>query len=109
MHGIAISTETARREQNALHSADRCSFRILFADAARDHRGGRHPQPKSDGDDQGQHRLGEPDGGYCVRAQTSDPEDIDHGEERFENHLEHHGNREKQDGAVQAAGCEVTV
>ena len=54
-------------------------------------------------------RFGEADGGDGVCAEAADPEDVDDGEERFEHHLEHHGDREEQDGAVEVAGGVVLM
>ena len=96
-------------EEDRLHCGNSSAVGVPFADASRDHRGGRHAKPHADSKDQGQHRLRQPDGGNRIRAQAADPEDVDHGKERFEHHLQHHGDGEQQDRPVQAAGSVVLV
>jgi len=46
---------------------------------------------------------------HRVRAEPSHPEDVHHREQRFQNHLQHHGHGQQQDGAIQAAGGVVLV
>ena len=41
--------------------------------------------------------------GHRVRAQTSDPENINHSEQGFQHHLEHHGHSQQKNGAINAA------
>ena len=84
-------------EEHRLDRGNGCAVRIPFSNSSRDHRGGRHGKPHGDGKDQGQNRLGEADGGNRVRTKAADPEDVNDSEERFEHHLQHHGDGEQQD------------
>ena len=96
-------------EHDGLHAGDGSVFGILLADAARHHGSGGKREAEADGKDQRQQRLGEADGGDSVGAEATYPEHIDNGKERFEHHLEHHGNGEQEDGAVEATGGVVLV
>ena len=84
-------------DHNGLHPRNGCVFRILLADAARHHGGGGERKAQADGKDERQQRLGEADSGDSVGAETADPEHVDNGKERFEHHLQHHGNGEQED------------
>ena len=96
-------------EHDGLNGGDGGVFRIFLADAARHHRGGGQGNAEADGEDQSENRLGQSDGGDGIGAEPPDPEGIDHGKERFEHHLQHHGDGEQQDRAIQAAGGEVLM
>ena len=96
-------------EEDSLHPGDRRAFGVFLSNAPRDHGGGRQAESHTDGKHQAQHGLGQTDGSNRVCAQPSDPEDVDDGKQRFENHLQHHGHGQKQDGAVEAAGGVILV
>ena len=84
-------------------------FRILFADAPGHGGGGGNAQAHRHRVEQREQRFGEADGGDGVRAQMRDPENVDHGEERFHHHLEHHGNGEQSDRARDGTFGEIAM
>jgi hypothetical protein len=92
------------------HEADRLrtgpggAFEVAFADAPRHHGCRRHRQAEPDRVDDGEHRLGQADGGHRgLVAEPGDEEDVDDGEGRLHRHLEHHRDREQPGGPRQAA------
>jgi hypothetical protein len=87
-------------EDDPLHCGARRGVDVFFTDAPCDerHRADRHAHRH--GVDDGQHRLGEADGGDGVRAEVRDPEDVDHGEDRFHDHFHDHGHGEHHDRAA---------
>ena len=87
-------------ERDALHRRLRRARRIFLADAARHHGGHTDRQTHRGRVNERQHRLGEPDRGDGVRADVRDPEDVDHGEQRLHQHLEHHRHGEQDDGSA---------
>ena len=95
-------------EEDGLHAGNGRIVGVLLADAARDHRGGRHGKADADGKDQRQQGLGEPDRGHGIGPEAADPENVDDGEKRFEHHLQDHGNGQQKDGAVEVA-CGVVL
>jgi hypothetical protein len=92
-----------------LYSSNCCAGWVFFADAAGDHGGGGEAQAEANGEDQAEERFGESNGGDRIRAETADPEDVDDGEERFQDHLEDHGNGQEKDGAIKAARREILM
>ena len=90
-------------ERDRLHRRARRAVGILLADAPRDRRRRAHAEAHGDRVDDGQHRLGQADGGDGVGAEARDPEDVDDGEDRLQHHLEHHRDGEQQDRAADRA------
>ena len=108
-NGRPSTNEAMSPEEHCLDCGDGCAVRVLLADAARDHRGRRHAEPHAHREDQGEDRLGQADRGDRVRTEAADPKDVDHCEQRFQHHLQHHGDGEQQDRPVQAARGVVLV
>src|SRR5439155_10407405 len=54
-------------------------------------------------------RFSEADGGDGVRAETTDLENVDDSEKRFQHHFHDHGNGEQENRAIEIAGGEVLV
>jgi hypothetical protein len=98
-----------KTDGNGLNAGNGRAGRIFFADAACDHGGGREAEAEADGHDQAEERFREADGGNGIGAETADPENIHDGEKRLQHHLQDHGNGEKKNGAIEAAGGEVLV
>src|SRR5216684_4035652 len=82
---------------------------IFFADAASDHGGGGKAEAETDSHDEAEERFSEADGGDGVRAETTDPENVDDSEKRFQHHFHNHGNGEQENRAIEIAGGEVLV
>src|SRR5262249_2854636 len=57
--------------------------------------------------DDAEHRLGEPYRCDSIRPELGDPEHVHHGEHRLQDHLQHHRNREQENGAPDGALGEV--
>jgi len=92
-----------------LNACDGSACGIFFADSASDNGGGGETEAEADGHDEAEQRFGEADGGDGVRAEAADPENIDDGEERFQHHLQDHGNGEEENRAIEIAGGEVLM
>src|SRR5260370_31070570 len=82
---------------------------MLFAEAASEHGGGGKDDTKAEGHEEVEERFGEADGGDGVRTQTADPENVDDGEEGFQNHFHNHGNGKQENRTIEIAGGEVLV
>jgi hypothetical protein len=80
----------AHAEHDRLPRGQRCSFAVVLAGAARDQCGGADRQAHRRGIDQCHHRLGQPDRGDRIGAETGDPEDVGHGEDGLHRHLDDH-------------------
>src|SRR6185295_11251141 len=81
----------------------------LLADAPRHQRGRPDAQTHRERVDHGEQRFGEPHRRHRVRPQVRDPENVGHGEDALERHLEHHRYREQQNGAADGALGEVVM
>ena len=64
-------------ERNRLNGRAGRALEVAFAHAPRDGRHGADAQPDGDCVDDGEHRLGEADGGDRVRSETRDEEHVD--------------------------------
>src|SRR6266851_34238 len=104
--------EKEHHDRSAAAEGDACitgAGGIFFADAASDHGRGRKAEAEADSHDEAEERFSEADGGYGVRAETTDPENVDDSEEGFQNHFHNHGNGEEENRAIEIAGGEVLV
>ena len=94
---------------NRLYAGHRGSLAVFLAHPARYHGRGRQAQPHAGRIHDGEHRLNQADRGDGVGAQVRHPKDIHDGEERFHEHLEHHGHSQEEDRLRQAARGVVLV
>jgi hypothetical protein len=86
-------------ERDRLNSGARRAFRIAFTYSAGDRGGRSGAEADRHRVDDGQHRLGQADRRDRVSPEAGHEEDVDDGEDRFEHELEHHRDREQQDGS----------
>src|SRR5258708_2717712 len=99
------------REANgdSLNPGNGCASGIFFADAASDHGRGGKAEAEADSHNEADERFSEADGGDGVRAETTDPENVDDCEKRLQHHFHDHGNGEQENRAIEIAGGEVLV
>jgi hypothetical protein len=103
-----------KRDQQAqddgLHGRDRRVIRDPSRRcAARPWLSSNSERPQPNRKRQRQHRLRNAHRRNSIRPQPPDPGHIDNGEQRLQHHLQHHRNREQQNGPVQASGGVVLM
>jgi hypothetical protein len=96
-------------EKDRLRRRDPGALPVTFPNAASDHRCCRHAGTDGDREEDADHGFGEPDRGHGVGAEARHEEGIGEGEDRLHHHLEHHWDREQDDGAADWAGGELEL
>ena len=101
--------DSSKSDGDRLYGRDRRAFGIFLADPPRHERRGRHAEPHRDAEHQYQARFGQRHGRQRIHAEACDEENIDDAEERFHQHLEHHGDRQQDDRAAEIALRQVAM